>query len=240
MQDILGVIRQRQSARGLFDPEHPVAKQDLRQILEAARWTPSAHNMQNFEIIVVDDRGIMEEIGNIKYPVSPVFIKENYEQLSFSEEELLKKKTGILANNFPPSWRTPAAEHGEVTGEEENPFIGRVVRSSPLLLVVLYDPARRAPASEGDFLGVISLGCALENMWLTASSLGIGFHVVSSLGTVEVEAEVRRILHVPASLKIAFACRLGYPAAPPAPGVRVRREIEEFSFHNRFGAREDR
>jgi nitroreductase len=235
MEDILGVIRQRQSARGLFDPGHPVARQDLRQILEAARWTPSAHNMQNFEIIVVDDRRIVDEIGNIRHPVSPVFIRENYGQLSFSEEELLKKKVGILAANFPPSWTTPAVEREEGMGGEENPFIGRAIRSSPLLLVVLYDPGRRAPASEGDFLGVISLGCALENMWLTASSLGIGFHVVSSLGTVEVEAEVKGILHVPASLKIAFACRLGYPAAPAASGVRVRRGVEDFAFHNRFG-----
>jgi len=235
MEDILGVIRQRQSARGLFDPEHPVASEDLRQILEAARWTPSAHNMQNFEIIVVDDRRIIEEIANIRYPVSPVFIRENYGQLSFSEEELLKKKVGILADNFPPSWRTPAVEQGEVMGGEENPFIGRTIRSSPLLLVVLYDPGRRAPASEGDFLGIISLGCALENMWLTASSLGIGFHVVSSLGTVEVEAEVKRILHIPASLKIAFACRLGYPESAQPSGVRVRREVEDFAFHDRFG-----
>ncbi len=235
MKDILGVIRQRQSARGFFDPEHPVARQDLQQILEAARWAPSAHNMQNFEFIVVDDRRIIEEIGNIRYPILPVFIRENYGQLSFSEEELLKKKVGILAASFPPSWTTPAAERGEVMGEEENPFIGRAIRSSPLLLVVLYDPGRRAPASEGDFLGVISLGCALENMWLTASSLGIGFHVVSSLGTNEVEAETKRILHIPASLKIAFACRLGYPAAPAASGVRVRREVEDFSFHNHFG-----
>ncbi len=235
MQDILGLIRQRQSARGLFDPERHVASEDLRQILEAARWTPSAHNMQNFEIIVVDDRRIIEEIGSIRYPVSPVFIRENYGQLSFSEEELLKKKVGILADYFPPSWRTPAAERGEVKGGQENPFIGRTIRSSPLLLVVLYDPGRRAPASEGDFLGIISLGCALENMWLTASSLGIGFHVVSSLGTEEVEAEVKRILHIPASLRTAFACRLGYPAAPAASGVRVRREVEDFAFHNRCG-----
>jgi nitroreductase len=100
---------------------------------------------------------------------------------------------------------------------------------------VLYDPGRRAPASEGDFLGIISLGCALENMWLTASSLGIGFHVVSSLGTVEVEAEIKEILHIPASLKIAFACRLGYPESAQPSGVRVRREVEDFAFHDRFG-----
>ena len=40
---------------------------------------------------------------------------------------------------------------------------------------------------ENDFLGVISLGCAMENMWLMAHSLGIGVHIVSSLSGNEVE-----------------------------------------------------
>jgi hypothetical protein len=32
----------------------------------------------------------------------------------------------------------------------------------------VYDNRKRAPASEGDALGLISLGCVLENMRLTA------------------------------------------------------------------------
>lgn len=53
----------------------------------------------------------------------------------------------------------------------------RPLPESPVLLVVVYVPGKRAPASEGDFLGIISLGCAMENMWLTAESLGIGLHI---------------------------------------------------------------
>ena len=55
MTDILKLIQQRQSTRVPYDPNRPVAKDDLRQIIEAARWAPTAHNMQNFGIIVVDD-----------------------------------------------------------------------------------------------------------------------------------------------------------------------------------------
>jgi len=238
MQDISKIIQERQSARGLYDPERPIAKQDLRQILEAARWTPTAHNMQNFEIIAIDDKQVLKDIGNIKYPISATFIKENYQQLSFSEEDLLKKKVGLLATNFPPSWRTPAAQRGEIAGEQENLFIGKAIQSSPILLIVLYDPGRRAPASEGDFLGIISLGCAMENMWLMASSLGIGFHVISSLSANQVEKEVKRILTIPQSLKIAFSCRLGYPVQTPAKYPRVRRDIEDFTYHNRFDNKE--
>ncbi len=237
MQDILRIIQARQSARGLYNPEQAVAGQNLRQILEAARWAPTAHNMQNFEIIVVDDKKVIEAIGNIRYTISTAFIKENYQQLSFSEEELLRKKVGLAASHFPPALTTPAAGRGEVRGEEENSFVGRASKSRPVLLIVLYDPARRAPASEGDSLGIISLGCAMENMWLAASSLGIAFHVVSALSADRTEIEVKSILHIPLHLKIAFACRLGYPVAPSAQ-LRVRRNIEVFTSHNRFGNRE--
>lgn len=36
MSDILRIIQERQSVRGPFDPNHPIAQQDLEQILEAA------------------------------------------------------------------------------------------------------------------------------------------------------------------------------------------------------------
>jgi nitroreductase len=99
---------------------------------------------------------------------------------------------------------------------------------------VLYDPSKRAPASEGDFLGIISLGCMMENLWLTANSLGIDFQIISSLASGTVEKEVKRILAIPEHLKIAFTVRLGYASVAPH-NLRVRRDIEDFSYHNHFG-----
>ena len=229
MSEILKLIRERESARGPFDPKRPVSKQDLERILEAGRWAPTAHNMQNFEIIVVDDPKLIEAFGKLKNPVSMDFIKENYKQLSFSEEELKQKKTGILATRFPPAWSNPEASPDELAVTQ------RPLPTSPVMLIMVYDPGKRAPASEGDFLGIISLGCATENMWLMAHSLGIGFHIVSSFSGSRIEKEVKRILGIPASLVIVYAIRLGYRVAPPVNYLRVRRDIEDFTHHNRFG-----
>jgi nitroreductase len=229
MQDIFKIIQERRSVRMPFESERPVASQDLRQILDAGRWAPSAHNMQNYEIIVVDDKEILEEIGNIKSTISDTFIQENYAQLSFSEEDLLRKKVGLLGAMFPLSWRTPGVKPVVEEGRSR-PF-----PICPTLLIVLYDPSKRAPASEGDFLGIISLGCMMENLWLTANSLGIDFQIISALGNSPVESEVKRILAAPEHLKIAFSVRLGYAATAPSSRLRVRREIEDFSHHNHFG-----
>jgi len=229
MPEILKLIQERESARAPFDLKRPVSRQDLRQILEAGNWAPTAHNMQNFEIIVVDDPRILEMLGQLKNPISMEFVKENYQQLSFSEAELKQKKVGILANRFPPAWSNPNATRDELAATE------RPLPTSPVMLFMVYDPSRRAPASEGDFLGIISLGCATENMWLMAESLGVGFHIVSSFGGGSIEPQVKQILAIPESLRIVYAIRLGYPLGSSGQNLRIRREIEDFTHHNRFG-----
>jgi nitroreductase len=231
MPDMLDTILARRSLRMPFDPQRPVSDEDLAKILEAARWSPTAHNMQNFEIIVVDDQEVLKRIRDVERPVSETFVRENYGQLSFSVEELQRKKTGVLAAMFPPSWSNPDFRADALT-TEERAAAQRPLAPTPVMLFVLYDPSRRAPASEGDFLGIMSVGCVMENIWLEAESLGIGLHIVSSLND---DPEVRRILAVPDDLVIAFACRLGYPAAEPRPYVRVRRDVADFAHRNRFG-----
>jgi nitroreductase len=112
------------------------------------------------------------------------------------------------------------------------------MQDCPLLLIVIYDTRKRAPASEGDMLGILSLGCVMQNMWLMAEALGVSVQILSAFGGKEVEDHLHRILEIPSHMKIAFACRLGYPAATPGRYLRVRREIREFTHHNRYGNRE--
>jgi nitroreductase len=229
------IIRARHSERVSFDPQRVPSESDLREILEAARWAPTAHNMQNFEVIVVDDRATLAAIGRVRSGISAEFIRENYAQLSFSEEDLVAKGTGLLATMFPPSWLSPDTEPEDAV-DLEHGFLDSTMRSCPVVLIVVYDTRRRAPASEGDFLGIMSLGCVLESMWLMAEELGLGLQVMSVFSAGRVEDELRRILSIPEHLKIAFACRIGYPAAPPGRYLRVRREIRRFAHRNCYEA----
>lgn len=231
MSNILKLIQERHSSRVTFDRERPVAKQDLKQILEAGRWAPTAHNMQNFDILVIDDKELLEKIGNIKSQIREEFIRENYQQLSFSEKELLQKKVGVLGTIFPPSWRDPS-KFDEVIGKSRS--LQQTIRDSPVVLIVIYDSRKRAPASEGDVLGIMSLGCVMENMWLMAESLGIRFQIMSTFSGDSVQKEVKRILDIPEYMKIFFAVRMGYSISAPTKHLRVRRDVEDFTHHNRF------
>jgi nitroreductase len=232
MSEILKIIQERQSARVPYDPNKPVPKESLMQILEAARWTPTAHNMQNFDIIVVDDKAVLEKIGNIKSRISEEFLRENYAQLSFSKEELIKKKTGILGSMFPPDWSDPAKISEAVKKAGPMPLT-QSIRGAPTLLIVTYDSTKRAPASANDVLGFISLGCLMENMWLMAQALGLSLQIISSFSAPPVEAEIKNLLGIPESMKIAFTCRLGYPSGS-SKYFRIRRDVEDFIHHNGF------
>jgi nitroreductase len=235
LSDVLKIIENRHSSRVPFDPNRPVEEEHLKQILEAARWTPTAHNMQNFEILVVDDPEVLGEMAKIKSRISEEFLRENYEQLSFSTEELQKKKTGILAAGFPPDWVDPA-KIAHVARESAPMPLANNIRGSPTLLTVLYDPRKRAPASGGDVLGFMSLGCLMENIWLSAEALGINTQILSLSATVSVEKELKQLLGIPEHLKIAYTIRLGYPATS-TKGLRVRRGIEDFTHRNRYGSK---
>ena len=230
---LLKTIQDRRSARVPFDSQRPVEKESLRKIIEAARWAPTPHNMQNFEMILVDDMRLLEELGRIRSHTSMEFLRENYQQLSFSKKEQLKKKVGVLAAQFPASWRDPA-RFEEVANEGAGAPLSQIINGSPTLLVVTYDPGKRAPASEGDSLGFMGLGCVMQNIWLTAYSLGVGVHILSVFGR-EPEEKVKQILHIPKEMKIAYAVRLGYPIHPPPKYRRVRRSASVLAHHNLYG-----
>ena len=79
------------------------------------------------------------------------------------------------------------------------------------------------------------MGCVMENMWLIVHSLWISVHVLSVFAGDAVEKEVKQILSIPEYLKVAFAFRMGHPVSKSAKHLRVRRDVEMFTCHNRFG-----
>lgn len=233
MSEVFRLIQERQSSRVPFNPNRPISKENLSQILEAARWTPTGHNIQNYQIIVIDDKALLEKIGNIKTHILEEFLRDNLKELSFTDEELKQKKVGILATGFPPDWVDPA-KISQVAQQSPPIPLSNSIRGSPTLLMVFYDPSKKAPAQAVDVYGFISLGCLMENIWLTATSLGIGMQILSLSATVSVEQELKQILSIPKHLRIAYTIRLGYPVAS-AKYLRVRREADEFTHHNKFG-----
>jgi nitroreductase len=203
-------------------------------ILEGAQWAPTPTNMQNFDVVVVNAKEQLDAIGKVPADMSEQFLRETYAQLSFSDMDLREKKTGMLANSFPSAWTNPEAWDPESDYRSQLTFLGRAIGETPLLMLVVYDATKRAPGSEGDPVGLISLGCVLENMWLVCESLELGLHVLTVVSDGPVEQTLKELLHIPACMKIAFACSIGYAADPSASYTRVRRDLNDFVHYNNF------
>ena len=237
MRDMLDIMWQRHTCRSAFDPRRHITEPDLQRILDAARWAPTAHNTQNFEVVVIDNVRYLEAIRAIELPPAETFIRENFHPLSLPEAETLRRRTGLTASMLPESWQQAAAEPEDEAGVQLS-YIGRSIQECPLLLVVLYDSQPTAPGSEGRALDLMSLGCVMQNMWLMSENLGISMQILTALGSGGLEDRVRAILGIPPHLKIAFAARLGYPSDDSESYLRVRRRISEFTHRNRYGARD--
>jgi nitroreductase len=234
MRDLLEIMWQRHTCRAAFDPQRTILERDVERIFDAARWAPTAHNMQNFEIIAVDDKRCLAAIRAIQLPPAETFIRENRHQLSLSEAELLPGKTGLSASMLPESWQEAEAAQGDGASVS---YVGRTIQKCPLLLVVVTDSRLRVPFSEGDSLGLMSLGCVMQNLWLMTESLGISMQVLSAFSLNAVENQVQCILSIPKHMKIAFAARLGYPVTVSESYLRVRRKIQDFTHRNRYSVR---
>ena len=135
MRSLMKLIQKRHSARESFDPGRQIPGSDLKLILEAARWAPTAHNMQNFDIVVVDDKEQLKAIESIEAVVPEAFLRENYAQLSFSEKDLQVKGTGVLASRFPPEWTNPNAWQQSLGCFPQHSFLGRATQKTSLLLI---------------------------------------------------------------------------------------------------------
>lgn len=107
MEPFFKMMAERRSHRDKFDSERKIPKEDMDMILESARRAPTPHNMQNFEIVVIEDKDVFDRISKNERPVFEEFVRENYPLLSFSKEELEERKIGILGNSFPKNWTDP-------------------------------------------------------------------------------------------------------------------------------------
>ena len=67
MKDLLTLMKERQSSPLIFNPDLPITKEKIEKILEAGSWAPTAHNMQNFEVVILDDKKLIRQIAEMRF-----------------------------------------------------------------------------------------------------------------------------------------------------------------------------
>jgi len=159
----------------------PVPDDALVRILTAAHHGPSVGFMQPWNFILIRDKAVKQQIYDS-------FVRE----------------TGLAAENY--------------DGEKKDLYLSlklEGILESPVNLCVTYDISRFGPNQIGrnsmPEMGVYSVCCAIQNLWLAARSEGIGVGWVSIVG----RDDIRKTLGIPQNiLPVGYFC-IGYPQEFP-------------------------
>jgi coenzyme F420-0:L-glutamate ligase / coenzyme F420-1:gamma-L-glutamate ligase len=193
--DLPAIMRGRRSVRRYQD--RPVPREALLDILEAARWAPSPHGRQPWRFVVLTRDAPKQ----------------------------------ALAAAMGDEWRRQLALDGQdpaIIETRHRKSLERILRAPAIVVPCLYladldkypDTARDAAEAT---MAIQSLGCAVQNMLLTAYSLGLdGGWMCAPLFCPEV---VVAALGIDPALIPHALITIGYAAADPVR--RERRPLDE-------------
>ena len=187
---ILRTLRTRRSIR-VFKPE-PVPRELIMEILDAARWAPSAHNAQPWRFVVITSDAVKRELA-----------------MKMAEAW----RHDLLSDGVPEQ------RIKELTEESVRRFTSAPVLVLVCLTMKdmhSYPDERRRRAEH--VMAVQSVAAAIQNMLLAAHALGLGAcWFCAPLFCPDV---VRKVLKLPSDLEPQALITLGFPAEEPKPPPR--------------------
>ncbi len=193
--DLADIITGRRSVRA-FRPD-PVSREQLEQLLEAARWAPSPHGRQPWRFAVVTQ----------------------------PEAKL------ALAAAMGEEWRNQLALDGqdaEIIALRHRKSHERIVGAPAIIIPCLYlEDLDRYPDAERQAaettMAIQSLGCAIQNMLLTAYAIGLDSGWMCA--PLFCPATVRAALDLDPTMQPHALIPVGYAAKDPQR--RPRRPLDE-------------
>ncbi|MFO1114385.1 MAG: nitroreductase family protein [Beijerinckiaceae bacterium] len=199
------VIRKRRSVRK-FEPGRKVGRDVLERIVDCGRWAPSGANVQCWDVIVVDEPWVRDE-------VMAIFMRQAQRLVDHAKGFPAVKKT-YLANTVAivlvlgdPRWKScfPQATSAD------------------------WDSEYRAN-NEAIFL--CSLGAAIQNIQLSVAAEGLTSAWLSGGGEEVTNSELSALLGYPSWMKAYGVVPIGYPAIDQSR--RYRRPLEQVLHWNRY------
>ena len=242
--DLFDAITQRRSHRRQFRDE-PISQAHLDQMIEAARWAPSPFNVQPWELSIIRNSASknalakITEASIIEQFKDGRFLDDNSHWMRLTDAEWQKRGDGVLLTehvDLPPIFlKHPDklkpllknAKHLSIlghlgAGRMPANEISELVRSSPLLIMVLMNCERRPPGEGGLRWMWLGMGAMIQNLLLAATALGIGTQFVSApLERSSDRKRIRELFNLPDFYEVISLLRLGYIDSDPGESVRL-------------------
>jgi coenzyme F420-0:L-glutamate ligase/coenzyme F420-1:gamma-L-glutamate ligase len=201
---LLKVIRERRSIRRFAD--RPVSREDVKRLIEAARWAPSNHNRQPWRFVVLDEA---ERIQMLARKVQP-------------EVEARLSALPVVASAHAAEFERHALFFAKA------PVVLIVMHRQPInAAAAVLEGLKNGELVSGEPL---SAAMAVENLLLAAHALGLGACVLTA--PLLAPMAFRQVLAIPAGYDLTCVVALGYPAeTPTAPRRKELDQILLFSQH---------
>ena len=228
--DLHEAIRKRHTTNGAF-ADRPVDPEHKRTILELAARAPSHFNSQPWRFVVVEDPDRRKALGRVAgesmrdLMEDGRFWQQYRRYFRLTPEEAAATKDGIHIDNIPgvlkPFAKYIFSERGaammntfrvpSVLGNDAR----KLVENSPLLLGIALSHEVYKPGELTGLYTMISLGAVIQTIWLSATSLGMGFQFISTPQEIpEKWALISALLGGPEGFELRVLCRLGYEDPP--------------------------
>ena len=242
--ELFDAIIQRRTHRGEFRTD-AISQQHLNQLIQAAQWAPSPFNTQPWEFLIIredDGKNALAELtaqSVIEQFKDSTFLDDNSRWMRLTETEWEERGDGVLLTDhvdLPPMFRKdpsklkPLLKHAKHlsilghlgAGKLPAKEISELVRTAPLLILILMDTTRHPPGEGGDRWMWLGMGAALQNLLLAATSLGIGTQFVSApLESQGDREQIQEMFNIPDSHEIITLLRLGYVDSTHGKSVRL-------------------
>lgn len=198
-EQFLTLAQSRRSVRK-FSVE-AVSRENLRRVLEAARWAPSNHNRQPWRFIVLEDRDRIVRLG-----------------------EKVRVELCAKLKSLPPVAAGHATEFVHyATCFSGAPVLILVLHKRPVSVTnVLLDGVAHPELVSGEPL---SAAMAVQNLLLAAHALGLGACALTA--PLIVGDVFARELPLPPGHDLTCLVALGHPAETPEPPRR--KSVEQFT-----------
>lgn len=224
--DLFDAFRQRRTTNGAFDTR-PISSEHQRLLIEAASRAPSHFNSQPWRFILIDDLAVRSRIAEIGGRTMRMlmergtFFQRYRKYFRFSQEEMNERRDGIFIDQLPGPLRPfikqvlsdsalkLMAKLGvpKILGEDNR----KLIEGSPLIIAVLLQKDEYRPGELSGFYCTLSMGMAVEHIWLTTTALGMGIQFISTpMEIPEAWQELKDLLKVPDYLELMALYRIGY------------------------------
>ncbi|MCD1259044.1 nitroreductase family protein [Paenibacillus athensensis] len=201
------IVLERRSIRSFTEQE--VSADDVREIIDCARYAPSDTNSQTWKFIAVMNKEKIKRIEEMTW-------EQLHLRASAAEQAGLSKEARLLTKSFGP-YATAFADAPVLIVCLATPYNSKFREK-------IFDPIRFVSDEVWAEEGIKSSCLAAQNLMLAAHAKGLATCPMTG-PVLLAQDQLREYLDIPAECQINMVISLGYPSE--RPGKLPRKEIDD-------------